>query len=238
VSEPGRSFETAAAAYERYRPEYADAALRWIADRLRLEPGARVLDLGAGTGKLTRGLVARGFDVVAVEPGEAMLAQLRAAVPGVEALAGSAEAIPLPDASVDAVAAGQAYHWFDAPHALPELLRVLRPHGGLGLIWNWEDVRHPLGARLAEILGHDGGFHHDPPDPGDFEPVDQAVIETIVSTTPDGLVGWIGTTSQLLTADPSRREDLLARVRRAGQEYGETVPVPRLTYVYAYRAVS
>ena len=239
MSERSRSFDTAAAEYERYRPEYPEEALRWLADRLELLPGARVLDIGAGTGKLTRGLAALGLDVVAVEPGAAMLAQLRTAVPGVEALEGSAEAIPLPDGSVDAVAAGQAFHWFDQARALPELHRVLRPPGGMGLLWNWEDTRNPLSARLAAIFrGPDAGFRHRPPDPRFFEPVDQAVVESVVSTTPEALAAWFGTTSRLLTAEPSRRDELLGQIRGAAAEYGGRFALPVLTYVYAYRAVS
>jgi SAM-dependent methyltransferase len=240
VSDPdrARSFEAAAAAYERYRPEYPREALQWVADRLELRPGARVLDLGAGTGKLSRGLVALGLDVVAVEPGRAMLDQLRTAVPEAQALEGSAESIPLPDASRDAVFAGQAFHWFDRARVLPELQRVLRPRGGLGLLWNWEDAGDPIGARLAEILGHDHGFDHDPPDPRYFEPVDETTIETSISVTPSTLTGWMGTTSQLLTADPHEREELLGRVRGVAQDYGERFEMSRLTYVFAYRAVS
>src|ERR1043166_7031417 len=113
VSERARSFETVAAEYERHRPEYPEEALRWAVERVGLEPGARVLDVGAGTGKLARGLVALGFEVVAVEPGAPMLEQLRNAVPEAQALVGSAEAIPLVDESIDAGFAGQAYHWFD-----------------------------------------------------------------------------------------------------------------------------
>jgi SAM-dependent methyltransferase len=233
-----RSFETAAAAYERYRPEYPEAALRWVMDRLALSPGARVLDLGAGTGKLTRGLSRLGLEVVAVEPGAAMLAELGDAVPGVEALQGSAESIPLRDHSVDAVFAGQAFHWFDREQALPELLRVLRPRGGLGLLWNWEDAGDPIGVRLAEILGHDDGFRHDPPDPRYFEPVGETTFATPISVTPDTLAGWMGTTSQLLTAGPQEREELLGRVGMVAREYGESFELSRLTYVYAYRAVS
>ncbi|HKC77109.1 MAG TPA: methyltransferase domain-containing protein, partial [Gaiellaceae bacterium] len=97
-----RSFENVAAEYERYRPEYPEEVLRWAAAQLELDERARVLDVGAGTGKLTRGLVALGFEVVAVEPGAAMLEQLRTAVPEAEAHEGPAEAIPLPEANVDA----------------------------------------------------------------------------------------------------------------------------------------
>src|SRR5438128_10112462 len=106
----GSSFGAAAAAYAEHRPDYAPAAVDWALHRA---PGRRVLDLGAGTGKLTGTLVALGADVVAVEPDQAMLAELRRALPAVRAMAGSAESIPLPDRSVDAVVAGNALHWFD-----------------------------------------------------------------------------------------------------------------------------
>jgi SAM-dependent methyltransferase len=240
VSERACSFDRAAVAYERYRPEYPEAALRWVVGRLGLEPGARVLDLGAGTGKLTRGLAALGLDVVAVEPGAAMLEQLRAAVPGVEALRGSAEAIPLPDASVDAATAGQAFHWFDPERTLPELRRVLRPSGGLGLLWNWEDVRDPLGSKISQILRGDPSnlFRHDPIDPRFFERLDETVIEGSIATTPDALAAWVGTTSALLTTEPARRDELLAAIRRAAAEHGDRFDLARLTYAYAYRLVS
>ena len=159
MSERARSFESVASDYERHRPEYPAAALQWAAERIGLEPGARVLDVGAGTGKLTRGLVALGFDVVAVEPGAPMLAQLRSAVPEAEAFEGAAESIALPDAGIAAAFAGQAYHWFDRERALPELHRVIRAGGGLALLWNWWDERDPLQRELAEIVGYAG---HEP----------------------------------------------------------------------------
>ena len=129
-------FGNAAAAYERGRPSYPDHAVAYLAAELGLGPATRVLDLAAGTGKLTRLLVEGGADVVAVEPVAAMRTVLAEAVPGVPALEGTAEAIPLPDGSVDAVTVAQAFHWFDAGTALAEIHRVLRPGGGLGLIWN------------------------------------------------------------------------------------------------------
>ena len=143
------SFENVAEAYERSRPLYAPAALDWLAERLPLR---RVLDLGAGTGKLTRQLVAHGADVVAVEPGAEMRGVFARVLPGVELLAGSAEAIPLPDESVDAITAAQAFHWFDLERALPEMHRVLRPGGGVALVWNEWDDDDPLMRRLNEIV--------------------------------------------------------------------------------------
>ena len=120
------SFGMAAVAYAEHRPDYAQAAVRWAVEQA---PGPRVLDLGAGTGKLTATLVAAGVETTAVEPDPAMLTELRRALPGVRALPGSAEAIPLPEASVDAVVAGNAMHWFDMDIAGPEIARVLVPGG-------------------------------------------------------------------------------------------------------------
>jgi SAM-dependent methyltransferase len=139
------SFDAVAETYERTRPMYAPDALSFIARRLPLK---RVLDLGAGTGKLTRQLVALGADVVAVEPGNAMRAVLERVVPEAQALAGSAEQIPLADASVDVVTAAQAFHWFRTGEALAEIHRVLRPGGGFALLWNHWDDEDP---RMHEI---------------------------------------------------------------------------------------
>ena len=140
--EPARSFDRAADEYERTRPEYPPAIL----DGLPLHTDAEVLDLGAGTGKLTRLLAKRYLRVVAVEPLDGMRAILERVVPTAESRTGSAEAIPLPDASVDGVFAGQAFHWFANDRALAEIARVLRPGGVLSLIWNEpdEERRSPL----------------------------------------------------------------------------------------------
>jgi SAM-dependent methyltransferase len=146
----GSSFGAAAVAYAEHRPDYARAAVRWA---LEFAPGPRVLDLGAGTGKLTATLAALGAEVVAVEPDPAMLAELRGALPGVRALAGGAEAIPLPDASVDAVLAGNAMHWFDMAVAGPEIARVLAPGGILAGLWNVLDDRVEWVAGLARVSG-------------------------------------------------------------------------------------
>ena len=143
----GLSFGAAAGAYAEHRPDYARAAVRWALERA---PGKRVLDLGAGTGKLTAAL---GGDVIAVEPDPAMVTELRRTLPTVRALPGSAEAIPLPGASVDAVLAGNALHWFDMAVAGPEIARVLAPGGVLAGLWNVLDDRVEWVAGLEQVSG-------------------------------------------------------------------------------------
>jgi SAM-dependent methyltransferase len=144
------SFGAAATAYAEHRQDYAQAAVRWA-----LEPasGTRVLDLGAGTGKLTSPLVAMGAEVIAVEPDPAMLTELRRALPTIDAFSGNAEAIPLPDGSVDAVLAGNALHWFDMAIAGPEIARVLAPDGVLAGLWNVMDDRIDWIAELERVSG-------------------------------------------------------------------------------------
>jgi ubiquinone/menaquinone biosynthesis C-methylase UbiE len=147
-----RSFEQVAELYERVRPSYPDEAVDWLAEQLRLDESSTVLDLGAGTGKLTAAFVPRVARVIAVEPGPEMLAQLRQAVPQADAVLGPAEAIPLPDDSVDAVVCGQSFHWFRTDEARQEIQRVLRPDRGLGMIWNLRDPDDPLQRRITELL--------------------------------------------------------------------------------------
>ncbi|HYY02538.1 MAG TPA: class I SAM-dependent methyltransferase [Gaiellaceae bacterium] len=147
-----RTFEQVADLYERVRPSYPDEAVTWLADRLGIGAGSTVLDLGAGTGKLTRILVRRAARVIAVEPGPEMLAQLRRAVPEAQPVLGSAEAIPLPDDVVDAVVCGQSFHWFRTDEALREIRRVLRAGRGLGLIWNVRDPDDSLQNEITKLL--------------------------------------------------------------------------------------
>jgi SAM-dependent methyltransferase len=144
------SFGAAAPAYAEHRPDYAQAAVCWA---LEHAPGPRVLDLGAGTGKLTASLVASGAEVIAVEPDPAMLSELRRALPAVRSMHGTAEAIPLPDASVDAVLASNALHWFDMAVAGPEIARVLVPGGILAGLWNVLDNTVGWVAGLERVGG-------------------------------------------------------------------------------------
>ena len=150
-------YASGAVTYVKGRPDYPPEVSAWLRDSLGLAAGATVLDLGAGTGKFTPRLLDTGAAVIAVEPVPAMLEKLASALPQVKALAGTATAIPLPDASVDAVVCAQAFHWFATPEALDEILRVLKPGGRLGLVWNLRDASVPWVARLDAIVNQAEG---------------------------------------------------------------------------------
>jgi len=154
-------------AYERARPGYPADAVLWLAG----ETPCDVVDLGAGTGKLTRSLAALGHHVVAVEPLPDMLDRLRAAVPGVTAVVGTAESMPLPDDSTDVVACAQAFHWFDHGPALAEIARVLRPGGRVALVWNVRDERVPWVDELSDAMVGRTGV-----DRGAAEPIERSSL--------------------------------------------------------------
>jgi ubiquinone/menaquinone biosynthesis C-methylase UbiE len=226
------SFETVAEQYERARPLYADAAVDWLAERLGLGPGSRVLDLAAGTGKLTRQLLERGFDVVAVEPGDEMRGVLERVVPGVEALRGVAEAIPLRDASVDAVTVGQAFHWFDAPAALAEIRRVLRPGGGFALLWNRWDEDDPLLGTVDELLAR---VRPQAAQEASWReacgvPLEERTFRQRRPLTADALVEWAGSTSGFVNAPRTEQERIAGEIRRlAAAHEGEVVIATELS---------
>lgn len=221
------SFGAAAVAYAEHRPDYAQAAVCWA---LGPAPGPRVLDLGAGTGKLTATLVALGAEVVAVEPDPAMLTELRRSLPGVRALSGSAESIPLPDASVDAVLAGNAMHWFDMAVARPEIARVLAPGGILAGLWNLMDDHVEWIAGLARVSGSaaigprdtPAGWRaetaemHLPKKSGTaarFGSPEQAEFPHGQRRTADSLVATIATRAGMLVMPEQEQEATLARIR-------------------------
>jgi ubiquinone/menaquinone biosynthesis C-methylase UbiE len=147
-----RGFEAGAAAYELARPGYPDEAVAFLVAALGLVAGTTVCDLAAGTGKFTRRLVELGASVTAIEPVEGMRTQLTKVLPGVTVLDGTAEQIPLPDASVDVVTVAQAFHWFDAPAALEEISRVLKPGGGLAILWNERDEATAWVAEMSRLI--------------------------------------------------------------------------------------
>jgi ubiquinone/menaquinone biosynthesis C-methylase UbiE len=147
-----RGFERGADDYERARPGYPDEAVAFVIEELGIGPGTTLLDLAAGTGKFTRQIAPFGARIVAVEPVEAMRAKLVELLPDVETVDGTAEALPQPDEWFDAVTCAQAFHWFDAPRALAEVSRVLRPHGGFAVVWNVRDEEVPWVARFTEII--------------------------------------------------------------------------------------
>ncbi|USQ86302.1 class I SAM-dependent methyltransferase [Streptomyces phaeoluteigriseus] len=247
------SFGAAAVAYAEHRPDYAQAAARWA---LEPAPGPRVLDLGAGTGKLTAALVALGADVTAVEPDPAMLTELRRALPAVRALRGSAEAIPLPDASVDAVLAGNAMHWFDMAVAGPEVARVLAPGGILAGLWNVVDDRVEWVAGLARVGGSaavgprdtltgwraETADAHLPKTGGvaaRFGSPEQAEFPHGQSRTADSLVATIATRAGVLVMPEQEREATLGRIRAYLASTPETAhggfTLPMLTGVLRVR---
>ncbi len=150
-----RGFGSAGEAYERGRPSYPAEAVSCLVEKLPVERSSLVVDLAAGTGKLTRLLVPTGARLVAVEPVASMREVLVAKVPGADLLAGTAEALPLADGAVDAVVVAQAFHWFRVPEALAEVARVLRPGGGLGVVWNDRDDTVAWVAELSTLIRWD-----------------------------------------------------------------------------------
>ncbi|MFI1091489.1 class I SAM-dependent methyltransferase [Streptomyces sp. NPDC020917] len=214
------SFGAEAAAYAEHRPDYPREGVRWALAPVLPAPDAAldVLDLGAGTGKLTGVLTDLGHRVTAVEPDPGMLAELRVRFPGVTAQAGGAEDIPLPDASVDAVLVGQAFHWFDQDRALPEIARVLRPGGVLAALWNGDDDRVEWIAELGRISGSRVSFVDWPSSHGigahpAFSPVEGTQIPHQHRRTAESLVANVATHSRLLVLEPAEREQVLGRVR-------------------------
>lgn len=147
-----RGFDRAAETYERGRPDYPAAAVEALGRALHLHPGRTVVELGSGTGKLTRLLARLGAARVAIEPTAGMRRVFERTVPDVPVLDGTAEEIPLPDGFADGVVAAQAFHWFDPDRALPEIARVLRPRGAVGMIWNLRDESVDWSRRLTEII--------------------------------------------------------------------------------------
>ncbi|MGI8879403.1 MAG: class I SAM-dependent methyltransferase [Jatrophihabitans sp.] len=210
------TFDSAAELYDSVRPDFAAAALGWVLpDRCRW-----VLDLGAGTGKLTELVVRRGLDVIAVDPSPNMLARLRARLPDVDARVGSAERIDLPDGSVDAVVVGSAFHWFDRPAADLEIARVLRSGGTVGLLWNRRD---PSFAPWQVFDRADRARAHPQPSHGRdvtmaaewFGPTKRREFPHSQRIAPQQIVDLLASRSYVIAMDEPARVELLDRVRES-----------------------
>jgi SAM-dependent methyltransferase len=241
TAHPGAlAFDHAVDVYEEARPEYPEEAIRWLAERLELGPGRTVLDLGAGTGKLTRRLVATGARVIAVEPLPAMRARLEQLVPDAEALDGSAEAIPAADGSVDVVTVGQAFHWFRLDDALPELHRVLRPGGALALLWNMRadgQLEEKLGAILRPLRGETPahtttGWRQRVETSGVFGPFEEHEFRWEEQLDAERIVRRALSVSFVAALPAERREQVVRQVRAAFAGVPEPIVSPQRTEVF------
>ena len=218
MSDSGRdrslSFGAQAAAYERGRPSYPPEAIDWMLAAGEQWAAGDVLDLGAGTGKLTTRLVERGLNVIAVDPIAEMLDVLRDTLPGTPALLGTAEQIPLPDSYVDAVLVAQAWHWFDAERATAEIARVLRPGGRLGLVWNTRDERLGWVRDFGRIVGLERDIANTSVDlPARFSDVATHQVEWTNYITPQALIDYVASRSYCITSPAEVRTRTLDEVR-------------------------
>jgi SAM-dependent methyltransferase len=220
-------FARSVEAYERARPDYAPEAIAYLARELELRPGRVVVDLAAGSGKLTRPLARLGCEVIAIEPVDEMRAAIGDAA---RALEGTAEAIPLLDDSADAVTVGQAFHWFDGPAALAEIERVLRPGGALALVWNRRAVEtSPLHQAISAIMApyrgdapsHGSGAWRDAFDGRELTEWTFAFTQQLDA---DGLADRVGSTSFIAALDEPERQRVLERVRALARDGPVSVP--------------
>ena len=241
--EARRGFQAGAVAYERGRPGYPRAAIDWLREQLDLRPGRTLLDVGAGTGKLTRELVGTGAEIVAVEPVPAMRAGLERAVPEARVLDGTAEALPLADESVDAIAVAQAFHWFDVPRTLAEFHRVLRPGGRFALIWNRRLTDQPLHREISAIIEpyrgdtpshHRGEWRAPLAASGLFAAVGELELPYEQELDVDGVVDRVCSTSFIAGLDERGREEVLGRVRALAAGWSEPLRLGYTTEAYVY----
>jgi ubiquinone/menaquinone biosynthesis C-methylase UbiE len=241
VSRLARSFGPVAEAYDRGRPSFPADAARWLVGR----DAATVLELGAGTGKLTRELVALGHDVHASDPDPDMLGILRRHLPDVPTSECAAEEIPLPDRSIDVVVAGQAFHWFDHERALREIARVLRPGGALAVAWNNRDAKIPWVRKLWALLGDqptvkaevDGSVDAIVTSPL-FGFVDEHSFPHWQEVNRESIVDLVASRSYVAALDADARAAKLAEVLAFYDDYGRGMDGMRLAYeCECFRAV-
>jgi SAM-dependent methyltransferase len=248
VHSAATAFSDAAMVYEHARPGYPPEVLAWLGEHLGLGPRRLVLDLAAGTGKLTRGLLGHGATVVAVEPVEGMRRTLAATVPGAMVVAGVAQAIPLASGSVDALTVAQAMHWFATAAAIEEMHRVLRPGALLAVVWNRRDLSDPLQATLERLMaplqgdtpsGTSGEWHRALGDASDggprFVPDAQLRVPWRQPADVEAVADRVASVSFVAALDRPRRERLLEEVRTEARRYPPPLALPYTAEVYCYR---
>ena len=237
MSDERLSFGGVADRYDRARPGYPREAAEWLVG----SGGARVLELGAGTGKLTETLVGLGHEVLATDPDERMLHHLALRVPGAHACTGSAERIPARSRSVDVVVVAQAFHWFDHPVAVPEIARVLRPGGVLAMVWNERDESIPWVRKLGDLIGR----QDHPVDPvhalrtfPQFSFIDERPYRHWQTLNRTGLLDLVASRSNIAVLPEDERAERLDQVSALYDDYGRGHDGMRLPYVTrCYRTV-
>jgi SAM-dependent methyltransferase len=227
-------FARGAEEYERGRPEYPAAAADWLAERLDLREGRTVVDLAAGTGKLTRLLTRTGARVIAVEP----VAEMRALIgPPAELLDGTAEAMPLADASADAVTVAQAFHWFDPQPAVAEIRRVLRPGGALAIVWNSRTDDDPLNIAIRELIEPyrgDAPTHRNRPWRDALgAPDEEREFDNPQHVEAGALGERVASISFISRLPDAKRAEVTAKVRALAG--GKPVTIPQRTQVQLFR---
>lgn len=239
-----QGFQAAAGDYERARPDYPDDARSWLAERLDLRAGRKVVDIAAGTGKLTRLLVATGATVQAVEPVAGMRERLTAALPDVELLEGVAEQIPLEDASVDAATVGQAFHWFDGDRALGEIHRVTRGGSRLAIVYNRRLLDHPLQAALEAIVAprraqtpahRSGQWREAFARTRLWAPVEDAELAHVQLLDRRGVVARVASTSFIAKLPADQRNDVLDQVQALVKDRSEPIELPYVCELAVWR---
>ncbi len=233
MSEPtALSFRSVAAAYDSGRPNYPAAAVTWALGEDTLD----VLELGAGTGKLTRTLIGQGHRVLATDPLPEMLAILREQLDTPTAVA-RAEQLPIPSRSVDAVVCAQSFHWFEATPALAEITRVLRPGGRLVLVWNFRDLRVPWIQKLSDLIGVESRENLVDPVIGcpTFTDLEKAQFKSWQTHNAQSLIDLVCSRSAAATLPESERETLIKQVRELYDSYGrgpDGLQMPYTTHIY------
>lgn len=241
-----KGFNRGGDAYERGRPDFPPDAITFLVDTLEIKGESTVVDLGAGNGKLTRILAQADPNLVAIEPVDGMIKKFKSFLPAVSILKGTAESIPLPDGDADVVVVGQAFHWFKGEAALPEIHRVLRPEGRLGLIWNVRDESLDWVAGLSRIINE---FKGNAPRYGSFEwkkafdrttlftPLEKKTFNFIQKGGMDMVLDRVQSVSFISALPDKDREGVLNRVRELLASHPQTrgkeeFEIPYRTDVY------